>query len=115
MNDRGLLEAAAKAAGITIRDSTRWPDTIVTKVTMDDGSPNWVRWNPLADDGDALRLAVKLRISIDYASLPVEFVLFVNADASHLEPNVDHADLMAATRRAITRAAAQIGSEKEEG
>jgi hypothetical protein len=52
-------------------------------------------WMPLADDGDALRLAVKLDL-FDAATLTYE-------------PEEYRTDPYAATRRAITRAAAEIG------
>ena len=52
-------------------------------------------WNPLTDDSDALRLAVKLNL---HKSI---------AEAHRLID--DGTDIYAATRRAITRAAAEIG------
>ena len=62
MNDRELLELAAKAAGLEIhkqiqakRDSSIDPEA--AGLFIANGS-TW--WNPLTDDGDALRLAVKL-------------------------------------------------------
>ena len=117
MTDRELLELAAKAAGIEV-----WPGAgfqahvLFTRPDLADpsGKVTGVAWNPLTDDGDALRLAVNLRISIDYALLPVELVLFVNACAEHLEPNISHEDLMAATRRAVVRAAAEIGKTRSD-
>lgn len=51
MTDRELLELAAKAAGIKHNPSLS---------AACRGERIW--WNPLADDGDALRLAVKLHI-----------------------------------------------------
>jgi hypothetical protein len=65
-------------------------------------------WNPLADDGDAFRLAVKLRMQIDIDP----------GDTAVLGENLEYAseqhgvDPYAATRRAIVRAAASIGSTK---
>ena len=51
MTDHELLEMAAKAAGIADGD---------VFYDMD----NDKEWNPLTDDGDALRLAVKLYIGV---------------------------------------------------
>ena len=55
MTNREMLQLAAKAAGIdyhaTLKDGTK---------CIHDGRGYW---NPLTDDGDALRLAVKLSIS----------------------------------------------------
>jgi hypothetical protein len=73
-------------------------------------------WNPLEDDGDALRLAVKLGIAIQ---LHPSWVY-----ARAMPPNDPYdwreitegwgntKDPLAATRRAIVRAAASIGSGK---
>jgi hypothetical protein len=109
-DDRELLELAAKAAGGQARfdlspDEAPWLQGVV------DGRPQPypVRWNPLADDGDALRLAVKLQLSMD---------LFDDAIAVGYTPNDNEceqvsepvwSDPYAATRRAIVRAAAEIG------
>lgn len=94
MTDRDLLEAAARAAGISIDD---WNgDCPVRYVTRWSGDPNeepqqdYAYWNPLRSDGDALRLAVRLSLIIDTHGM------FTRA----------------ATRRAIVRAAAQIGGER---
>lgn len=99
--DRELLELAARAAEI---NALNYCEEGMQLLVV--GKPKY--WNPLTDDGDALRLAVKLQIVAgkydDYASAGVigscvEFVVW-----SHEEP-----DACAATRRAITRAAAAIG------
>lgn len=55
MNDRELLELAAKAAGMP----PEWRGIIKIET---DHNPR--QWNPLTDDGDALRLAVRLDISL---------------------------------------------------
>ena len=96
MNDRELLERAAKAAGLTIhakhqasRDACGAGDIglwISRKSTC---------WNPLTDDGDALRLAVKLNLW--------EPVMF--GRRAEIGPD---GDIYAATRRAIVRAAAAL-------
>jgi hypothetical protein len=86
MTDRELLEAAAKAAG-----------------------GNFVigYWNPLTDDGDALRLAVRLRLDIDFEKSYMVSVWSRHLDDWVIERCDD--DPYAATRRAIVRAAAAIG------
>lgn len=104
--DRELLELAAKAAGIELVDIDIIGGVYKT------GPDQFCRWNPLANDGDALRLAVQLRL------FPINFACIVNGeelievycrDGSVLEPTAP--DLNAATRRAIVRAAAEIGKE----
>jgi hypothetical protein len=101
MTDRELLELAAKAAGI---GPLSWIEPDGTKIVTN------VRWNPIADDGDALRLAVQLNMGI---SIPVwkrpraDVVTFRNSLVNAVEEH--ETDPLAATRRAITRVAAEIG------
>lgn len=101
--DRELLERAAKAAGI-YRDALdcEWYDP-----------QGHVRpgWNPLADSGDALELAVKLHLMIDTYD-PRTGDDAVEVQAWHTMANLcvepRGSDPAAATRRAIVRAAAAI-------
>jgi hypothetical protein len=102
MTDRELLELAAFAADIK---------TSLHKET----DSLWIDgprvWNPITDDGDALRLAVKLRLDIcrphaDYHSVCV----WLDQRGDFVEQEVGE-DPYAATRRAIVRAAAEIGKE----
>ena len=107
MTDGELLELAAKAAGIECKKTP-------IGFYLSDEDRNW---NPLTDDGDALRLAVKLSISIsdDYLYPNGEHVIRVGCsfgDALYGDSEVCGDDPYAATRRAITRAAAEIGKAK---
>lgn len=110
MSDREMLELAAKAAGYDFRwgDIERFGNDFVdcTDLAYIVDGASLVYWDPLADDGDALRLAVKLRlefewwkngISANHASTPVMPIEHVGDDPC------------AATRRAIVRAAAELG------
>lgn len=108
MTDRELLEFAAKAAGYiqTKTNDANWFYVCVYPGFNDSGDDReWELWNPLDDDGDALRLAVKLRISPTLRAL--------GCDASDTQKAMAYEryrdDPYAATRRAITRAAAEIG------
>ena len=97
MDDRKLLELAAKAAGIC-------PVDLLDDIA-DNGSVERNGWNPLTDDGDALRLAVKLDMLGDFCG-----------DSTAAYGNTWHCknkgdDAYAATRRAIVSAAAEIGKE----
>lgn len=107
MTDRELLELAAKAADM-------WTD---------EHMPSEM-WDPLTNDGDALRLAVKLGLSLESeASLEVGYCRFFGGEyekgveAWHVDINakttkayeIYRDDPYAATRRAIVRAAADIG------
>jgi hypothetical protein len=107
MTDMELLEAAAKAADLVGQDG-------VFPVGTPDGQ--WRPWNPLEDDGDALRLAVKLGIAIQlhpawvYARAVIPNDPYCWREITEGWGNTG--DPLAATRRAIVRAAASIGSGK---
>lgn len=113
MDDRTLLELAAKAAGL---GRIIWWEEQQTYQLID--QPNCPRWNPLTDDGDALRLAVKLRLSLDH-NHSADQQRWVASDrngcegcydpVSCVEDEFEENDRDAATRRAIVRAAAEIG------
>ena len=104
MTDRELLELAAKAAGVQLADpvDSHIPSGGVWIVGR--GGRDTV-WSPLTDDGDALRLAVKLWIEIR--------VFNGRAHAGKSDKfwctEIANADELASTRRAIVRAAAEIG------
>ena|SRR5690625_420922 len=104
MTDRELLELAAKAAGYDI--SHRWNAERMTMPNQEIGLfiPDVSTcWNPLDDDGDALRLADAVgmtEIKIVYDEWPD-----YEAGMIRKSPNAP------ATRRAIVRAAAEIGKE----
>ena len=100
MTDKKLLELAAKGAGIELSYGK------VPYTSFDGLAKGWKDWNPLSDDGDALRLAVKLGIEITLADTD-----YVGAnDQFEYCKNEDH---YAAIRRAIVRAAAEIGRNYE--
>lgn len=94
--DRELLEKAAKAAGNGARfrsaDAFGLYDMII-------GSSQ--SWNPLDDDGDAIRLAVALELSVNAYS---SYVIIADQHA-----DFEGRDRMAVVRRTIVRAAAAIG------
>jgi hypothetical protein len=88
-SDRELLEAAAKAAGMDIEwQPCGWAHNNETGC----------EWNPLTDDGDAFRLMVRC--------LPFYTVCYSREDYEAC-----NRDGLAATRRAIVRAAAEIGKD----
>ncbi len=96
MNDRELLELAAKASG-ELTYSWYGNDAYFDGVLS--------RWNPLSDDGDALRLAVKLRLDIDHLKDGVN--VWKDYIVTGFIQNGN--DPYATTRLAIVRAAAEIG------
>ena len=114
-SDRELLELAAKAAG---KDLSRY-EWHAFGFFLPAGDATHC-WNPLTDDGDSLRLAVKLRIALYLSETPpadpeVGYVIpheygpeWCYVPGEDGEP-LGETDPYAATRRAIVRAAAEIG------
>jgi len=103
MTDKELLELAAKAAGYDFE----WFGQHF-HIAIDDR--RFTSWNPLTDDGDALRLAVKLRLTISLDRFDDSD--YATATPPHTHQGYDcivDQDPYAATRRAIVRAAAEIG------
>ena len=108
MTDRELLELAAKAAGIKIEPCTCSDPRFPFRRKGNLG--NRPHWNPLADDGDALRLAVDLGLRIRIKLDPFRFTEICLPNTGWYSAPVYHNDdRYAATRRAIVRAAAEIG------
>lgn len=118
MSDKELLELAAKAAGIDLQ----WIGEGRMAACFDPESVSeW--WNPLTDDGDALRLAVKLGLAVVpypiYAKPKHSVIAKQYSNARYFrgegqdvlieEIEVYGDDPAAATRRCIVRAAASIG------
>jgi hypothetical protein len=101
MIDRELLELAAKAAGMVGYEY----------MAVDEGGSQSEYWNPLIDDGDALRLAVKLKLSIENGEYDVDVEVWYELSNLRRLNEFYGNDPYAATRRAITRAAAEIGKE----
>lgn len=106
MNDREMLEYAAKAAGKELADK------------IDSHIPSggvWVKgkngseevWNPRDDDGDAFRLAVKLELEVDFGDEAVA----VRTQTGHkvIVSSEKIKCSYAAARRAIVMASAAEG------
>ena len=110
MTDCELLELAAKAAGWSAWDWLASDEYL--NVYSADGRHD--TFAPLTDDGDALRLAVKLGIHVipgeegDPYAVAIWWVRpeRIKQDFERVLVDVDRA---AAVRRAIVRAAAEIG------
>jgi hypothetical protein len=121
--DRELLEAAARAAGMNVL-SVPWPRKPDGWFWCDVGprgpglnrTPSTEFWNALIDDGDAFRLLTRLPFRNLYVSEIGATVSWLRDDGSGHGFKCDEyasehgGDLNAATRRAIVRAAAQIGA-----
>lgn len=112
MTDKELLELAAKAAGIKKDDSPYngggfGNDGFDCMGNMMLDWHNNKRWNPLTDDGDALRLAVRLCFSIKQSTSVIEVT--IGKDLIHHFVALEKTNRLEATRRAIVHAAAEIG------
>jgi hypothetical protein len=103
MTDREFLELAAKAAGWKSWDWLAGDEVL----NVYDAEGRHELFNPLTDDGDALRLAVKLNINLILMQWRTEASI-EDLMIDIVEPVVN-GDPAAATCRAITRAAAEIG------
>lgn len=101
IEDRELLELAAKAAFGVRPALEQWgvPPGL-PGVFVHEGRT----WNPLEDDGDALRLAVRLGMLATYSG--ERFELFQAAYRQCLDEDMKPSE---ATRGGIVRAAAEIG------
>lgn len=96
MDDKTMLELAAKAAGIGGMHYPKGGWLINGSFDI---------WNPLTDDGDALRLAVKLELIVRCYG---DSIIVDGCGREWFEEH-DMSDRYVATRRAIVRAAAEIG------
>lgn len=115
MNDRTLLELAARAAGIKARwfRVNQWRQVGGHKMQTGQedvfGTHHSKPWNPLTDDGDALRLAVKRGLVVTPDRENQRTLVSNQAGHEYCAIYWDKLGEMAATRLAITEAAAEIG------
>lgn len=116
--DFELVRLAAKAAGIRGTQFIGLPSLMVdwndkrpaSKGLIANGMDDGWCWCPLDDDGDALRLVVKLKLHIGMESCTVQ--AWGKDDFGNFQSEVlAHRGGEAATRRAIVRAAAYIGKK----
>lgn len=114
MDDKEILELAAKAAGI---ENLQWESdgTIQNRINRPTvpysvhGMISAIDWNPLTDDGDAFRLARKMFMNINISREESATIIYNEFGGEilrhmHFDKGIEYA-----SRRAIVRAAAQIG------
>lgn len=116
MTDKELIELAAKAAGLLVLGYEESSGYLSVEGERFGFGHQRFCWNPLIDDGDALRLAVKLNLDIWQAAArsgfnsveaisndheTTDFMVWATEERGN--------DPYAATRRAIVRAAAAVG------
>ncbi len=112
MTDRELLELAAKAAGM----SGGWDENDDGWfVTYEGGGfASLVRWDPLQKNSQAFELMVKCNLFVFHSWTTAEGVPLANVVVDNAEQTVPSGEIKgddpyAATRRAVVRAAAEIG------
>ena len=111
-SDRELLELAAKAAGYTTNhpwnaERLTFKPPVYALVVLDAKGVVHTAWNPLDDSGAALNLAVKCDLDIELTE-DAAWANGINSQNYQLY-EWHKGDKYAATRRAIVRAAAEIG------
>lgn len=115
MDEREMLELAAKAAGLVIDKSPYNGGgagndgfDMLGNVVLD--WHNDITWNPLIDSGQAFELAVKLHIHVE----PDELFAWASTRSADAIEHYKYSDPCAATRRAVVRVAAAIGKSLEQ-
>lgn len=116
LTDRELLEFAAKACGWVYSwlhngyNQTSSLRVCYSSNPMEGTRFDKMDWNPLTDDGDAMRLAVEMRMTIDVHlwrdEVQVRAYDKLRGGMYHVD---ESGETGAATRRAVVRAAAEIG------
>ena len=94
MNDQEAIEIAAMAAGFGDKESQ-----------YDHDKDRW--WNPLEHDGDALMLAVKLKMSI----ICDDDSVIINGARFWADNDIAKGDMATMTRWGIVEAAVQIAEK----
>ncbi|WP_250502815.1 hypothetical protein [Caballeronia sp. AZ7_KS35] len=121
MTDGELLESAARAAGYEWRTDIAAHRNEIGVVGL------WIPgvstlWNPLDDDGDALRLAVRMQLTVCNEHISCGQAYCTHGEDAEMMPTVNSGSNesevipsdYAATRRAIVLAAAQIAGNRRE-
>lgn len=109
--DKELLILAAKACNLNVKYiSLDVDDNVNGLIVGEKNTKNKAKWAPLYDDGDALRLAVKLKFDIMTRWGDPNSAVLDREGNFTMQADVDF-DMCAATRRAIVRAAAAIGEK----
>lgn len=110
-SDCELLELAAKAAGYDVRfeldSSGDYRPRVVSRIYIQGFLDR--EWDPIHDDGDALRLAVILDMSIEVNRVDEVVTVISGYSGEHRAVEMLGDCMFAATRLAIVRAAASIG------
>ena len=112
--DCELLKLAAKAAGYEV---IQYSDYLGCQIIdYEDGDTAW--FDPINDDGDAFGLAIKLYIGTEFFRYATQANFIDTKGGSHrvnvgISEGTCNGSRAAASRRAIVRAAAEIGRNME--
>lgn len=119
MRDKELLELAAKAVGLHVKANRVDEDDKFTHLVVGQKfTLEKIYWNPLTDDGDAIRLAASLNLCVcftlaeanpPWGTAMVGYSPWENKVPIATERYSEPSEKLAATRRAIVMAAAEIG------
>lgn len=113
-SDRELCILAAKSAGIELENADS--DSPYLFYEERNGSTiSFISWCPLIDDGQALRLAVKLNLEVFTKDEPFDTVAVSKYGMEEIYAEHRAGDPYAATRRAIVRAAASLAPSVRKG
>lgn len=104
MTNNELLQLSAKAMGFEL-EYRRGSDAFY----YDDPDSGREQWDPLGDEGQAVRIAVELQLSILWFT-NLQYVMVERRGFGENIGWTDDADRGGALRQAITVVAAQIGS-----
>ena len=122
MTDHELLERAAQAAGYAVEIVQMGDDTVGRWLPGPQKKPGNIFWQPLREDGDALRLAIALGLQVlpyPIFEEPKHSVIvqkrYWDSDAERAREHAATLEVYdgepeAATRRAIVRAAAELAA-----
>ena len=109
-----LLELAAKAAGLEVfrgpLGSNQYDYNTLYRKNPKGDYYNGIEWDPLTNDGDAFRLAVKAELTVHHWA---DEICVCNMNGTINESIARVGDIYAATRRVIVQAAAEIGRRIE--
>ncbi len=118
MNDNELIEQAAKVAGVCLHPLDKlhhsygnWGCDTTCMVCKEDPSRN--RWHPLTSNGDASSLQILLATKYGVEVRQVHNSAHAGIKDVFWETENHWDDPVAATRRALVRAAAHIGKTQQ--
>lgn len=121
MTDQEMMELAALAAGLELlrdEDGSIVYGKLMGVLPIGDENIDTEWWNPKDDDGDALRLAVKLQMFMQPCKTMggklVEVSAYPSGRGDCLASVPIGSDPYAATRLAVLRAAAEMGKRMKD-